>query len=262
MELLPGLVADGCALFVKGAKTLILADLHIGYEEEARRHGVLVPQEQRGYFAKELERLIAEHRPRMVVLAGDVKHEFGRISQEEWSDVLRLIRRVRELGCVVEVVGGNHDVLIKPILDKLEITLRKVFIITTTRAKSEQSILIVHGDEELDTLVKTGILDKKGLRRVETIIIGHEHPALTITDGVRTETVKCFLAGTYSYARKRYDMVVMPSFNPLAFGTDVLREQPLGPLLADFGGFSAFAVLDDRVLAFGGVERLQRLQRA
>jgi len=262
MEILPGLVADGCALFVKGAKALILADLHIGYEEEARHHGVLVPQEQRGYFAKELGRLITKHKPRTVVLAGDVKHEFGRISQEEWSGVLRLVRRIRELGCAVEVVGGNHDVLIKPILDKLEVTLRKALIITTTHAKTEQRTLIVHGDEELDTLVKAGILDKEGLGRVTTIIIGHEHPALAITDGVRTETVKCFLGGTYRHGGKRYNMVVMPSFNPLALGTDVLRERPLGPLLADFGGFSAFAVLDDGVLAFGGVERLQRLQRA
>jgi len=129
MELLPGIVADGCALYVKAAETLVLSDLHIGYEEELRRKGVLIPQEQRSLFAKELGRLIAAHRPRTVVLAGDVKHEFGRISQEEWSDVLRLIREIRVQGCDVEVVGGNHDVLIKPILDKLEIPLKRALVI-------------------------------------------------------------------------------------------------------------------------------------
>ena len=217
MELLPGIVADGCALYLEAARALVLSDLHIGYEEEMRRKGVLLPQEQRDFFAKELDRLIAAYRPRTVVLAGDVKHEFGRISQEEWSDVLRLIRGVRRRGCDVAVVGGNHDMLIKPILDKLAIPLQKALIIMSPRPRT--NVLIVHGDEDLDSLKKAGIVTEEDLAGVSVILMGHEHPALTITDGVRAETVKCFLVGEFRAGRRRYGLVVLPSFNPLVAGT-------------------------------------------
>ncbi len=307
MDLLPGIEADGCAVYLREAKTLVVSDLHIGYESEVRSHGVQLPQRQREYFAKELDRLVAKHKPERVILAGDVKHAFGAISKEEWDDVGELLKRLQAHGCAVEVVGGNHDKLLKPILDKYGVPLRSALVIDAAvaaerearsragaekvlvvvpsrtdvllRTRTRKSVprqpepasggrspqgkmLIIHGDATIDELLTTKAIDEKILTTITTIICGHEHPAITISDGVRSETVKAFLVGEYRRGRKRFRMVVLPSFNPLAYGTDVLRERPLGPLLTAFGGFSAFAVLDGKVLAFGRVERLQRLQRA
>lgn len=253
MELIPGIVADGTALYLDGARALVLSDLHIGYEQERRAAGILLPEEQKRFFLRELDRLFKRHNVGTVVLAGDVKHEFGRISDEEWRDVRDLIFSIRKRGADVKVVGGNHDNLIRPILDRLSIPLVRGLILKN----KNQEILVLHGDEELKTLVDSGSLEKEDLD-ADVILIGHEHPSLRITDGLRTETVKCFLVGPYRHGRKKYQMVVMPSSNPLTFGTDVLRERPLGPLLDSFGGFSAFAVLDERVLAFGSLEMMQR----
>jgi metallophosphoesterase superfamily enzyme len=42
MELLPGILAENRALYLEEAKTLILSDLHIGYEEERIRAGFFI----------------------------------------------------------------------------------------------------------------------------------------------------------------------------------------------------------------------------
>jgi len=252
MELLPGIEPDGAAAYLPASKTLVLADLHIGYEEEKRNRGVLLPAAQRRLFIDEIERLLGRHDVERIVLAGDVKHEFGRISQQEWSGVLGFLRRLQEHASV-EVIAGNHDTLLAPILEKESIPLVRSLLLG--------DILIVHGDATLTELVEEGGLKKEELAAARTIIMGHEHPALRLTDGVRTETVKCFLVGKTRSGRKRVPLVVLPSFNPLSYGTDVLRERPLGPLLRAFGDFSAFALVDGKVLAFGLVEALQRRER-
>ena len=44
-------------------------------------------------------------------------------------------------------------------------------------------ILITHGD----------VVNKEELKGAKVIVIGHEHPAVSITDDVRTELYKCYL---------------------------------------------------------------------
>jgi len=253
MELVPGIVAVEGALFLEESKTLVLADLHFGYEEERRNVGVLLPTGQRQIVRDAVEGLLARLSPDRVVLLGDVKHEFGRISQQEWDQVRTFIRWLQER-CDVEVVLGNHDNLLVPILKRLEIEPRRFLLLET--------VLLVHGDVTIGDLVEHHGLSKERLRSCSTIVMGHEHPAMTITDGIRSETMKCYLVGKLAVLRKKRDLVVLPSYNPLTWGTDVLRERPLGPLLTTVGGFSAFALVDGKVLAFGLVEKLQRQQRA
>ncbi len=254
MELLPGIIADKTALYLKQARTLILSDLHIGYEEEKRSKGVLLPQAQKKYFKKELDRLFKKYKIKAVVLAGDIKHEFGQISREEWYDVQAFIKGIEERGARVLAVGGNHDNLIQPILTKLNIKLEKVKIIQNGKV----GVLIVHGDETLAGLQSEAQLSKETMRSVNVVIAGHEHPAARITDGLRTETVKCFLVGKHRYGRRKLDLIIMPSWNPLTFGTDIIGERPIGPLLKRFDEFSAFASVDDQVLAFGKVAGLRK----
>lgn len=256
MELLPGIVADGEALYLSGAKTLILSDLHIGYEGERRAAGLLLPEEQRLRFQEELDRLFARHEIVAVILAGDIKHEFGRISEEEWRDVRDLIESIRARGAAVRAVGGNHDRLVVPILSRLGVAVEGASLIRN----GETGTLIVHGDQRLEELEAKGAVGREA--RFSVLIMGHEHPALRVSDGLRSEMVKCFLVGKRSVGRRRVGVVVMPSWNPLAFGTDIVQERPLGPLLDSFRNFSAFVSMEGKVLAFGRVEALQRLQRA
>ena len=90
--------------------------------------------------------------------------------------------------------------------------------------------MIIHG---------YNLFGKEGLDGIKTIIIGHEHPAVSIHEGVRTELFKCFLKGKF---RGRI-LIVQPSFNLVTEGTDVLKEGLLSPFLqqelSDFECFIA-----------------------
>ena len=87
--------------------------------------------------------------------------------------------------------------------------------------------------------------------RIKTIIIGHEHPAVVITDGVKREKYKCFLRGTY----KKKELIVLPSFNFVSMGTDVLHGKLLSPLLTNIEKFEVFAV-EDKIYPMGKVKDL------
>lgn len=243
----PGCTVDGSALFLEESATIVVSDLHIGFEEESREGGVLLVDEQRAYFRDRFAALFARHEPACIVLNGDIKHAFGRISQQEWSDVTRLITSLQER-CAVRVVAGNHDTMLAPILARLGIELERAVLLG--------DLLIVHGDATLEELVGKGHLDRDALAQVTTIICGHEHPGLLLTDGVRAESLRCFLIGPLDGRR----CVVTPAFNPLSGGVDVLRDRPLGPLLTSFDPFTVFGILDDGLAEFGSVRALKALQ--
>ena len=90
---------------------------------------------------------------------------------------------------------------------------------------------------------------------MRTIVVGHEHPAVSVREGSRVEVFKCWLLGKW----KGRDLLVMPSFNLMAEGTDILSERLLSPLLTDIEGFRVFAVSDEgEVLPFGTVADLRK----
>ena len=77
-------------------------------------------------------------------------------------------------------------------------------------------ILIMHGHKEI-----------KIPKNIKTIVIAHEHPAVSLKDGPRQETYKCFLKGKY----KRKELIVLPSLNLVTEGTDMLKQDFLSPFL-------------------------------
>ncbi len=83
--------------------------------------------------------------------------------------------------------------------------------------------------------------------------MGHEHPAISIKDGPRTEIFKCFLAGKW----KKYNLIAQPSFNLVTEGTDILKEKILSPLLKqNLRNFDVFVVAD-KVYNFGKLRNLR-----
>ena len=90
------------------------------------------------------------------------------------------------------------------------------------------------------------------LEGVSTIIIGHEHPAVSIKEGPRAELFKAFLTGKW----KRYNVIAQPSFNLVVEGTDILKEEVLSPFLKNnLGDFEAIVVAD-KLYGFGKVSGL------
>jgi len=219
------------AIYLSNVKTLVIADLHLGYEEHMQKKGVLVPRLQFKQILKRLDWILERVEVKKVILNGDIKHEFGTISKTEWREVKRLIAYFEKKNIKLVAVKGNHDTILGPITKGKEV-----------KEIRYKDILIAHGDYIPEKLEKT-------------ILIGHEHPAIILREGAKKEKFKCFLKGKY----KRNTLIVQPSFNTLTTGTDVLQENFLSPLIENISKFEVYIVNEKthEVLPFGKIKNVQ-----
>lgn len=87
---------------------LIIGDLHIGYEAEARRRGVFLnPLVDR--FLEELRALKDRTRAEELLVLGDVKHSIVNPTIDEVIEMSRFFDSCLEMFRAVHVVPGNHD---------------------------------------------------------------------------------------------------------------------------------------------------------
>jgi len=242
MNILPNIRIVGLTLYLEKQKILVISDTHIGYEEALNKQGILLPRLQFNEILRHLELVFKEVKPEIVVVLGDVKHEFGTISMQEWNDTLKLLdylmSKVSKAGREGKVVliKGNHDTILGPLADKKGLAVRDSFL--------ADDILFCHGHKLVDE-------KSKAFKDAKIIIIGHEHPAISLRDDVRTEKYKCFLLGKY----KRKNLIVMPNFNFVTEGTDVLQENLLSPFISNIRDFEAF-VVGDKTYRFGRISKL------
>jgi uncharacterized protein len=232
MEILKGIEIKGKALWIKKDRILIFGDFHLGYEDALINSGTLIPKSMFSEIKKEVLELL-ELKPRLVVINGDLKHEFSRISDQEWKDSLELIDLIREKSQLI-IIKGNHDKILDKIAEKRGIKTKNYFIL--------DKIAILHGDELI-----LEVLDKK----IKILIIGHDHPAFFLSDSVKQEKYKCFLLGKY----KDKKLIVMPSFFNLVEGSDVKEEKMFSPFLKNKKDCEVF-VLGDKVYKFGKLKNL------
>ena len=236
MEIIKDIEIIDLSLFLKKHNTLILSDLHIGYEESLNDKGVLVPRVQFKQMYTRLKTILEENKFREVIITGDLKHEFGIINDTEWKNTLRLIDLILEHCEKLILIKGNHDITLKYIANKRSIELVEYVKI--------DDILICHGDNIL----------KEAMKDSKIIIIGHEHPAVGLREKNKYESYKCFLKGKY----ERKTLIVIPSFNTLTTGTDVLRRRLLSPYLQqDLDNFEVYAIEDKKPYEMGKIKNLK-----
>ncbi|MFC1801437.1 metallophosphoesterase [Nanoarchaeota archaeon] len=236
MEIVKGISMIDLGLYLKDSDTLVFSDFHVGYEEMLNKKGVLVPRFHTKDIILRLGKIF-EKKPKVkrIVVNGDLKHEFGIISEQEWRDSLKLLDYLSEHCEELVLVRGNHDKILGPIAKKRNLKIVEHLVLG--------DVLICHGDKIIKTKEK-----------IKTIIIGHEHPAVSIRDEARVEVFKCFLRG--SFERKK--LIVMPSFNLLSEGTDILREKVLSPYLKRRLSNFEIYVVSDKIYDFGKLKNLKK----
>jgi len=237
MNILPNVKIIGLTLFLEKQKILVMADSHIGNEEALNKQGILIPRLQFKEILKQLEPVFKKVKPEMIVMLGDIKHEFGTISRQEWRDTLNLFDYLISKTGKVVLIKGNHDTILGPLAEKKDLAVRDSFFV--------DNILFCHGHKLLDE-------KSEAFKKAKTIIIGHEHPAIGLRDGPRVEKYKCFLLGKF----KGKKLIVMPSFNFVTEGTDVLQEKLLSPFIENIHDFEVF-VVGDKVYKFGKINKLK-----
>lgn len=235
----PYKLSEDCWLIENAAylplqKTIVISDLQLGEEQQLRALGHNIMYEQAERMLGLIDGQIGRYGAKRLVIDGDLKHDFGRISGQERRDILGMLRKLKKK-VEIEVIRGNHDTITKPLTDRLGLSLHGFL--------EQDGFLFVHGHElppESDA---------------HTIIIGHMHPAISLSDGIRAERYKVFLIGTYRKKR----VLVLPSFSTLSYGVDVLRIEPNTPLFSKRDVEKAEVyVIADEIRRFGTVNMLRR----
>lgn len=198
-------IVDRC-LFLREEKMLIVGDLHLGYESSMNERGVAIPRSQMKESFDIFEKIFDKTgKVEKIILLGDVKHNFGKIlkgESEEFVNLVYLLRKFLTRHGKIVITKGNHDAILEPLVNNYS-------DVTLVDNYSVGDFLFLHGD-------------KKGFKNVEkrkekVFVIGHLHPAVSISDSIKTEKYKCFVELTW----KKKKLIVVPSFFPLVEGSDV-----------------------------------------
>ncbi|MBN8248011.1 MAG: metallophosphoesterase [Verrucomicrobia bacterium] len=217
------------ALFLEESATLVVADLHLGYAWTQRRRGLLMPLGAVEDAGERMASLVRDHSPRTVVLLGDLVHRAEALPgiREELESLCRPLAGLRVLLC-----RGNHDRRIEALLSGWRLPIEVCGQWTAGR------FLLSHGDAALPG-VDGECFQLNGGDTVS--VIGHEHPAVELGDGVATRVkAPCFLVAP--------DLVVLPAFSAWAAGCVAGRDAFLGPQARAARFETAVACLGPRLL--------------
>jgi DNA ligase-associated metallophosphoesterase len=162
-------IADSRAvLFWPKYKSLILSDLHFGKATHFRKMGVNVPQK---IFKEDLIKLIdciSFYNPQDIIIVGDLFHSHKNSEIEifkEW--------RLQNLNIKFNLIGGNHDVYTKHLLEDIGLHYFNELIV--------DDIVFVHDEKD----------NKKNVHYFT--IAGHWHPAVKISGKAKQNLVfPCF----------------------------------------------------------------------
>ncbi len=196
--------------------TLVVADLHIGYESELRKKGFSVPSQTQGMIDS-ISRILVETGADRLIINGDLKHNIPKGSWQEYSEIPLAIdtwlKKVEE----VHLLKGNHD-------GEIERYLPSDVIIHDPRGVVIDGIGYFHGHARpCQEVMETGMN-----------VFAHAHPAVSLLDGLaRKEKYPCWVRFRYLSGDKQGEGILMPNYNKLLGGVSVNEESYLGPFLKD-----------------------------
>ncbi len=176
-------------------KSLIIADLHIGIENEIK--GARVSADA-SVMIKEICRLLEETQAKELVILGDLKHN---VYGASWEERKVLQNFVNEIPVPVTLFKGNHDGGVEGWLD---------INIVPAQGKQVSGYWLLHGHARPPE-------GEKG-----PFLAAHSHPAIFFQDplgGISVEKVWI----------EQENLIIMPAFNPIIGGSNI-KEGITGPL--------------------------------
>ena len=146
------------------ARTLVIADLHIGWEIALARKGIHVPTQMPRLLKKAIE-LISRYEPQALLVLGDVKHTVATAETGEWHDVPEFFDALNERIADIRVVRGNHDGNLEPLLPE------NIEILPATGI-TMGDVGLFHGHR----------WPSPALLKCRTLVMGHVHPVVVFRD--------------------------------------------------------------------------------
>ncbi len=233
-------------------RTIVVADLHIGWEMALQDQGIHVPS-QTPRILTNLLQLVKRYKADNILILGDVKYTVSITEKGEWHDVPDFFNGLKQEVKHIAVVRGNHDGNLEPLLpESVKILPSAGFV--------EDDVGFFHGHQ----------WPSPSLLQCRTLVMGHVHPVIVFRDpaGFRlTKQVwvklKCDtneltrillqktkarlrdkseegLYATYGFKPRTFQLFIMPSFNDFLGGRPLNErssrrypksEIPVGPIL-------------------------------
>lgn len=217
---------------------IAISDLHLGLEASMTSRGNYIPEFQLEQVKEELSEVREKSVCDRLLINGDLKNQYS-TSYSEREEINELMSFLNEEFDEVIVIKGNHDTFIEETLKEHNLRPLKSF--------KEGKFFFTHGHETPE-------------EDWETIVIGHEHPALALEDNIGiTEKVDCLL-----HLKGNKEIFVLPAYSPISSGTEINRissKELLSPILKDYdiGEFEAYAISREAgVFNFGKIQDLNR----
>ena len=184
-------------------KTLVIADLHIGFESELYHSGISIPS-QIHKMEHRIEKLIKQTKAKRLIILGDLKHQVPGTSYQELQEIPEFLKCLSDKVEVI-IVKGNHDA-----------DLEKITNVKITSAKGIKigKYGFVHGH----AWFSARLLD------CEYLIIGHVHPAVEFNAKtkehcwIKSEPDIKKIEKKFKKKCKIKEVIIMPTFNPLIGG--------------------------------------------
>jgi len=148
----------------KGTRTLVITDLHIGWEIALSEKGIHVPT-QAPKLLQKLKTLLDTYKPEKLLILGDVKHTVATAELSEWQDIPDFFNNIKTHVKEIQIIRGNHDGNLEPLLPE------NVKILPSSgTAIGEVGLFHGHRWPSL-TLLKC-----------KTLVMGHVHPVIALRD--------------------------------------------------------------------------------
>jgi putative SbcD/Mre11-related phosphoesterase len=235
----------------KESRTLVIADLHIGWEIALSEKGIHVPTQTPRLLSR-LKEIISACKPENLLILGDVKHTVAKAEISEWQDVPEFFNELKKQVKEIQIICGNHDGNLEPLLPE------NIKILPTTGTAIGE-IGLFHGHRWPSPM----------LLKCKILVMGHVHPVVSFRDpaGFRItrqvwvkancngaqlaktvllkhkikveKSLKETLWRRYKIKPKTSQLFIMPSFNDFLGGKPLneklnaktINEKIVGPVL-------------------------------
>lgn len=189
-------ISDLYCAYLSDISTVVISDLHLGFEEEMNLHGLFLPRLQLSHVQETVGKILDRYQPQHLIINGDFKHEFSRNLPQEWDDIIEFIDKFSNQ-VDMKFIRGNHDNYLISVLKKRDLELLETF--------ETERYHIFHGDKDLP-------LEK-------FTILGHEHPSLVLRDRVGG----IFKIPAFVY-NKEQKVLITPAMSFFSSGSDVIEN--------------------------------------
>lgn len=176
------------ALFLRGERILVVADLHFGKVNHFRRAGLPVPPAASQKNVEALIDLINAAAPTRMIFLGDLFHSHY---NEEWEAVGQVIAHFP--ACRFELVRGNHDIM-------------------SEQQYSRKGIQVIDQEVVGPWLLTHEPMEHKRIPKGKINVAGHLHPGARLYGkGRQSVMLPCFW-----FSKKQVILPAFGSFTGLA----------------------------------------------